>query len=207
MPAQETPKIEYTYQVEQKASANVYFDCDINGEAVRLQLTARHGATPEQLVSTADALIAAYSALREKSPLPSRPVPAAVPHASGTKKPYERKPVPANEVPEDLPSPSEGGTDYFKDEFDYFIVEPKPDEKATVKFYKDKLKYPVGAPINNWKIKSVQEALTRLGEFDLTKPQTVRVAGYQFWTEGNEYTKADGAKGRYKDFRGAYATF
>lgn len=143
----------------------------------------------------------------DKPVRPDAPTRSEMPQTADGKKPYTEKPVPQSELPDDLPGASEGAGEYFKHDFDYFVVEPKPDNKATVKFYKDGLKWPVGAPINNWKAKSVQEALFRLGEIDVSKAQTVRVAGTQFYTYGNEYTKPDGTKGRYKDFRGAYSTF
>ena len=68
MAEDKTPKMEYTYSVEQEASVNSYFDLEIGGETARFQITARYGTTPEKIVKTVDALITAYSNLRELYP-------------------------------------------------------------------------------------------------------------------------------------------
>jgi hypothetical protein len=208
-----TPTPEYQYQVDQQASVNAFFDVGIGSEYVRLQITARYGSTPEKIAKTTEALISAYSLLRAAHPLLDvAPKPAATTanaNASQTalqpigapepKKSYTNSPVPAHELPEGLP---EGG-EFYKQDFDFFIIEPQPDDKATVKFYKDGLEFPVGAQINKYKNNSVFEALHLLGSYDVTKAQKVRVAGMQYWYKGNEYTISKGAhageKSHYKN--------
>lgn len=205
------PTPEYQYQVDQQASVNAFFDVSIGVEFVRLQITARYGSTPDKIAKTTEALISAYGLLRAAHPLADvAPKPAMstvnapqnVPQPIGApepKKVYTNTPVPASELPEGLP---EGG-EFYKQDFDYFIIEPQPDDKATVKFYKDGLEYPVGAQINKYKNNSVFEALHLLGSYDVTKAQKVRVAGVQYWYKGNEYTISKGAhsgeKSHYKN--------
>src|SRR5262245_22884678 len=121
---------EYTYAVEQKASVNAYFDVDVNGESFRLQITARHGVTAAQITATTNELIAALKVLREANPRQVVQPASTVANERPEQKKYEQKPVPASEVPPDLPSPSEGGADFFKDSFDYIVIEPQLDEKC-----------------------------------------------------------------------------
>jgi hypothetical protein len=197
---------EYVYQVDQQVSINAFLDVPIDAELVRFQVTSRYGSTAEKIVKTTEAVIDAYKQLRAAHPLPERktveaPRPAEQAATSEAKKGYEHKPVAS--VPDGLPD-----GEYFSDEFDYFVVEPQPDNKVTVKFYKDSLKFPVGASINKWKHASAKTALDVLvADFDPARAEKYRVAGVQFWTKGNEYTKQDGTKSNYKDFRAAQATF
>jgi hypothetical protein len=135
----------------------------------------------------------------------------AVPVAAGNgSKPYEPKPVAANEIPAELPGPSEGGVEYFKDEFDSFEVTPQADNKASVEFFKDGMKWPVGAKISKWKNDSVRTMLEPLGDIDPTKAEKYRVAGVQFWVKGNEYIIAQGThkgeKSHYKNLKMVQAT-
>lgn len=205
------PEPQYLYNIDQKVSANAYFDADVDGEAVRFQVTTRHGATSEQIAATTERLIEAYKMLRGKFPksdkaMPVETKPQEHPAPDG-KKPFEQRPVPVDQLPPDLPTGSaEGGNvDYFKDEFDRIKITPEPDEKATVLFYKGKLEFPVGARINKWKNATVIQHLAPLGEFDPTKAQEVNVAGEMYWTIGSEYVIKNGPKAgqksHYKDLR------
>jgi hypothetical protein len=195
---------DYHYQVDQQVSVNAFFEADVEGETVKFQVTSRYGSTPEKIVKTTEAAIEAYKILRAAYPMPSHGIDFAKlnrerAEATGEKK-FEQKPAAA---PEGLP---EG--EYFTDEFDYFIVEPQPDDKATVKFYKDNLKYPVGANINKWKNERVTQAIGSLVEgFDPAKANKYRVAGKQYWTKGNSYVNDKGEQKNYKDFRAAELTF
>jgi hypothetical protein len=122
--------------------------------------------------------------------------------AAQKKIPPKDNTVPMAELPPDLPTMAEGGaSEYFKENFDSFEIAPQPDGKASVKFLKDGMKYPVGAPVNKWKNQSVAEILAPLGEFDVTKAQIVRVAGVQYYVNGNEYTNQKGEKKHYKDLK------
>ena len=194
-PKQQTQNV---YHMEQAVSVNGYFDVEIDGEHQRVQVTARNGADAARVFSVVEVYIEGIRLLRQKYPQ-TEIVKEAQSNAPGpdSKKPYTPKPVPQNELPEELQfEPSEGGpVEVFKDEFDYFILEPQPDEKATVKFYKDKLEFPVGAAINKWKNANVAQALAALGDIDPTKPLKMRVAGVQFWVKGNSYVVA---KGKYQ---------
>lgn len=197
-PTQEV-KTSFNYAVEQQVSVNAFIDVEINGEAVKFQITSRYNSTPDKIVKTTKAAIEAFAQIRSEYPRPFKIVVA--PEESGEKKKFELRPVPAAELPEGLP---EGG-EYFKDEFDYFEITPQPDDKATVKFFKDKLEFAIGASINKWKNENVRVALSALGDFDVTKAQKPRVSGVQYWTKGNEYVITKGAhqgeKSHYKDLR------
>ena len=139
-----------------------------------------------------------------KTATPTAETPAAgVPEKKG----YEQRPVPASELPEGLPE----GIVVFKEDFDEVEIIPQPDNKASVSFWRDGLKFPIGAKINKWKNENVTQALLPLGEIDPTKAQKVRVAGTQFYSQGSEYIIAQGAhkgeKSHYKDFRLLVARF
>ncbi len=194
------------YNTDQAVSVNVYFDADIGGETKTLQISARHGASAEDIKTRVVAVIEGYKAARELYPRPAgKPVANAeakpVTENSGEKKKFEQVPVPAGDKPEGLPE----GIECFKDEFDYFEITPQSDNKATVAFYKDKLQFPIGARINKWKNANVAQALAPLGDFDVTKASKPRVAGVMYWSKGSEYIIATGAhKGEashYKDLR------
>ena len=64
------PEYEYQYQVDQQVSVNAYFETEINGEAVKFQVTSRYGSTAEKIVKTTEAAITAYSMLRALYPKP-----------------------------------------------------------------------------------------------------------------------------------------
>lgn len=131
---------------------------------------------------------------------PPSGIPAEPPPATGGK--FEHKPVPAAELPPDLPTNAEGGSsEYFKDEFDYFVVTPQPDDRANVEFHKDGLKWPVGAPVKKWKHKTVSGMLQAFGEINPAEAKTYHMPGVQYWTLGNEYKKPDGTVGHYKDLK------
>jgi hypothetical protein len=210
-PTTEKPEVTQTFARDQAVSINSFFDVEIEGETVRLQITTRNGADTARIVSVVNEHIGAYTALRQEHP---RTVVQVKPATAEPVRGNEHKgpqPVPASELPAELPSTSEGQfSEYFRDDFDYIVIEPKPDDKATVKFYKDSLKFPVGAPINNWKNKSVAEALQALGDIDPSKAQQLRVAGVQYWVNGNSYVIAQGPhKGEtshYKDLKLVQAT-
>ena len=207
-------EVAQNYNIDQKVSINAFFDVDINGEPVRFQVTSRYHATPEEIAKTTEAGIEAFTLLRQKYPRSlTTPAPAvrnvAEPQTGDTpKKSYEHKPVSHGELPPELQVYSD--IEFFSDEFDYFIVEPQPDAKATVKFYKDGLEWAIGASINKWKHESVKAALATLTEVDPNKAEKYRLAGKQFWTKGNEYIiqkgERKGQKSNYKDFRAVIAT-
>ena len=188
-PSQETVKQEYRYQTDQQVSVNAYFDIDIDGEPVRLQITTRYGATAPKIVQTTEAEIEAYRLLRQ-----AHPRPAAAPKEAPAK-------VPQSEIPEGMPE----GIELTKAEFDYVTIIPQPDNKASVDFYKDSLKWPV-AKVVKWKHAAVKTLLVPVGDIDPAKAETYRAAGEVFWSQGKEYTKPDGSQGHYKDVRAVKAT-
>jgi hypothetical protein len=201
-PTQEV-KQEFTYAVDQQVSVNAFIDIDVNGENVRFQITNRYNSTAEKIVKVTEAAIEAFALLRTAHPKPvGTPAVVRSEAVQGEKKPFELKPVPAGELPEGLPE----GIECFKDDFDYFEITPQSDSKTSISFYKDNLKFPIGARINKWKNENVLQALHALGgEFDLSKAAKVRVAGSQYWSKGAEYVIASGAhageKSHYKDLR------
>lgn len=202
-PNPEVKEQQYIYQTDQQVSVNAFVDVLVDGEAVKFQVTSRYGSTPEKIFKTTSAAIEAYRMLRQSYPKPEHaPRVSDVAPESGEKK-YEPKPVQHEGLPD--------GMDAFKEDFDEIEITPQPDDKVTVAFYRDGLKFPVGARINKWTIKNVTQALVPIGEFDLTKAAKIRVAGTQYYTNGAEYIVSTGAKkgekSHYKDLRLIEARF
>lgn len=194
------------YNMEQAVSVNSFINIEVaEGEVVGFQITARNGADLDRIVVVTDTAVKAYQALRQAYPKPNgavekvapKPAVTETPEREGKAKRDYTKPVPVNELPLEL---TETSVDVFVQEFDWFVVEPKPDEKASVKFYKDGLEFPVGAYINNWKHETVNNALAPLGDIDASKAEKHRIAGDQYWKKGTEYTNKKGFKSNYKDF-------
>lgn len=201
----QTPDVTYTYSKEQTASVNAFVDIDVNGEVVRFQITSRFGATPEMIAKTATSAVEAFKLLRESYPRPEGKVSPAPQQT--TEKKFEVKPVDAAELPEGLPD----GIEAFKEDFDEIEITPVADGKVSIIFYRDGMKYPVGARVNKWKNDNAAQILNPLGEFDLTKAAKIRTAGTQYYSKGNEYIIASGAhkgeKSHYKDLRLITARF
>lgn len=202
-------EVKHIFNEDQITSANAYFDTDIDGEFVRIQATARFGSSPQTIADQISALIEGYRLARQKYPRSAQsekvvPQPQATEEGGGK---YEPKPVPDAEKPEGLPE----GIEVYREDFDEIEITPQADGKATVAFWRDGLKFPVGAKINKWKNSNVVQALNPLGEYDVTKAQKIRVAGSQFYSKGNEYIIAQGAhkgeKSHYKDLRLITAKF
>lgn len=195
-----TPDVQqqYLYHTDQQVSVNAFIEVDVEGEPVRFQVTSRYGSTPEKIVKTTQAAIDAFKSLRASFPRPEgKTAPAQT--QQGDKK-YEPKPVQHEGLPE--------GMEAFKEDFDEIEITPQADEKVTIAFYRDGLKFPVGAKINKWKNTSAAQILTPLLEqIDLTKAAKVRVAGSQYYTNGNEFTNSKGEKSHYKDLRLVEARF
>ena len=197
-------EVKHLFNEDQIVSANAYFDAEIDGESVRLQVTARFGSTPQTIADQIKALIEGYKLARQLYPRStSNPAPTV---EQGEKK-YEAKPVSTGDLPEGLPE----GIEVFREDFDEIEITPQPDDKVTVTFLRDGMKFPVGAKINKWKIGNVAQSLTALGEYDFTKAQKIRVAGSQYYSKGSEYIIAQGAhkgeKSHYKDRRLVIARF
>jgi len=66
----ETPELHHVYNTDQQVSVNAFIDIDINGEAVRFQVSNRYGSTAEKIVKTTEAAITAFSMLRALYPRP-----------------------------------------------------------------------------------------------------------------------------------------
>lgn len=205
----ERPAVNNVYNMEQGVSVNGYIDVVIDGEKRQFQITVRNGMDVQQTVYLTEVLVESYRQLRKKYPLNGtdgavQPTAQKVEHSNGDKAKRDyTKPVPQNELPEGL----EGWTeDVFVQDFDEIVIEPQLDDKATVKFFKDGLKWPVGAPINKWKNDTVVRALEPLGEFDVTKPAKIRVAGEQYWVQGNSYKDQQGIDRHYKNLKLVQAT-
>lgn len=202
--------VENVWNLEQGVSLNGFIDVDIEGEVKSVQLTVRNGMTVEQAVHMTDVYIQSYRDLRKKYPRPNgkaEPKAEAIPEKTVNPDKPKRdyaKPVPVNELPEEL-----NGTtvDVFVQDFDRFVIEPQLDEKASVQFFKDGLKWAVGGKINKWKHETVAQFLAPLGEIDPSKVGEYRVAGEQYWVTGSEYTKPDGSKGNYKNLKLVQAVF
>ena len=63
---------------------------------------------------------------------------------------------------------------------------PQPDDKVTIEFMKDGLKYPV-AKINKWPNDRVQGFLAKVTTQDVTKPAEVKVGCKVYWKQGKEF--------------------
>ncbi len=203
-------EVSKVFNMEQAVSVNSYFDVNVEGENVRLQVTTRSGATVERIVEIVSFHVEAYGLLRKSFPKPVNVIPQMTGDGSqqqgGEKKKFEPKPVPVAELPEGLPTAAEGGhSEYFKDEFDSIEITPLPDGKATVKFFKDGLKFPVGASINKWKHMDIRQMLQPIGDFDPSQPAKPRVSGSQYWVTGAEYIISSGQhageKSHYKNLK------
>lgn len=198
-PNPEVKEQQFVYHTDQQVSVNAFIDIDVEGEPVRFQVTSRYGSSPDKITKTTQAAIEAFKALRATYPRPvgkpNQPV-----SETGEKKAYEPKPVQHEGLPE--------GMEAFKEDFDEIEITPHADNKVTVAFYRDGLKFPVGAKMNKWKIENAQTSLAKLLEHvDLTKAAKMRVAGTQYYTNGNEYLDSNGNKKHYKDLRLIEARF
>ena len=63
---------------------------------------------------------------------------------------------------------------------------PQPDDKVTIEFMKDGLKYPV-AKINKWPNDRVQGFLAKVTTQDVTKPAEVKVSCRVYWKQGKQF--------------------
>jgi hypothetical protein len=121
--------------------------------------------------------------------------------SGGSKRNY-KDPIPQAELPAELVEVNEN---VYAADFDYILIKPDLDNKSVVEFWKDDLKFPVGAKMNKWKHDTIAGKLATLDlsePVDPSKPAKIRVAGIQYWSKGGEYeyTK-DGVthKTNYKD--------
>jgi hypothetical protein len=187
-----------------------------DGQTVNVQLTGRHGLADDKLYEDFKRFVAFLdrcavdSAVKfwNKKEAENTVVSSGSPSGEKPARRYDQ-PLTQAELPAEL---AEITVDVFQQDFDYFVVEPKPDEKASVKFYKDDLTWPVGAHINNWKHQTIKEALVSAAEnLDPSKADKYRVAGVQYWKKGAEYTITKGEKkgqtSNYKDLILVKATF
>lgn len=69
-PTTEANKLQ-TYASDQAVSVNSFFETTIDGEQVKLQITNRFKASPEQIANTVEAQIEAWKQLRAKYPRPT----------------------------------------------------------------------------------------------------------------------------------------
>ena len=188
---------QFVYHTDQQVSVNAFIDIDVDGETVKFQVTSRYASTPEKIAKTTQAAIEAFRSLRATYPRPEGKVSQAAPVQ--TEKKYEAKPVQHEGLPE--------GMDAFKEDFDEIEITPQADDKVTVAFLRDGMKFPVGAKMNKWKISNATQTLAPIGEFDLTKAAKKRVAGTQYYTNGSEFINQKGEKSHYKDLRLIEARF
>ena len=189
------PEQQYVFHTDQQVSVNAFIDIDIDGEPVRFQVTSRYGSTPDKITKTTLAAIEAFKTIRANNPRPE----GKVSQTAEPQKKYEPKAVTHEGLPE--------GMEAFKEDFDEIEITPQADNKVSIAFLRDGMKFPVGAKINKWKIENATQSLAPLGEFDLTKAAKVRVAGTQYYTNGNEFTNQKGEKSHYKDLRLIEARF
>lgn len=63
-------EMDFTYAVDQQVSVNAFFETEIDGETVKMQITSRYNSSAEKIVKTTKALIDAYILLRADYPRP-----------------------------------------------------------------------------------------------------------------------------------------
>ena len=177
-----------------------------DGQQVSVQLTGRHGLDGEKLYEDFKRFVAFLDLAARDSAVKfgkaeSMAVAGSKPAGESEKK--ERRydqPLTQAELPAEL---AEITVDVYQQDFDFIVVKPELDDKATVEFYSDnpKLTFPVGARINKWKHETVKDALVDLGieGLDPSKPGKYRVGGVQYWKQGAAYTNKKGQPAHYSD--------
>jgi guanyl-specific ribonuclease Sa len=106
--------------------------------------------------------------------------------SGGSKRNY-KDPIPQAELPAELVEVNEN---VYAADFDYILIKPDLDNKSVVEFWKDDLKFPVGAKMNKWKHDTIVNKLATLElsePVDPSKPAKIRIAGIQYWSKGGEY--------------------
>lgn len=88
------PEVTMTYSQEQAVSVNAFMDVQIEGETLRLQITARNGASPDDIERVVKHLISGCGGIRKTYPRPNVPVPET---------PSEPERVPVDENGNELP--------------------------------------------------------------------------------------------------------
>ena len=112
-------EMDFTYAVDQQVSVNAFFETEVNGEVVKLQITSRYNSSPEKIVKTTKALIDAYTQLRAEFP-------------RVTSMPQKTKEPTYHPVEEGLQTLLVAKVE----------VTPKPDNKVELKLYGENDKYP-----------------------------------------------------------------
>lgn len=215
---------EQVQNVTDLTSFNAYaFITLSDGQSVGVQITGRHGIPAERMYEDFKAfasfldMCATDHAVKfvdkRNGTYPNEAQNGAksvsiAPNGANTSKSDSKrdwkKPLPASEVPAELTDLNE---DVYGVEFDYFVVEPKPEGKSVVKFFKDGLEFPVGAQMNQWKHETIKEALAQLTEKEINPKEAEKyhIAGIQYFVLGSEYTIQQGAhkgeKARYKNLK------
>ncbi len=180
-----------------------------DGQRVNVQMTNRHGLPAEKMyedykdyvkfldLCAQDHNVEYWDGNRSNG---DSKTPAAKNNGSTPEKKARRwdEPVPNAELPAEL---AEVTVDVFTQEFDVIKVLPQPDDKANVEFWKDNLKFPVGAKLNKAKYETIKGYFSHLeleNMIDPAKAGEYRIAGIQYWTQGNEY-EYNGEKKHYKN--------
>jgi|SRR6185369_16402663 len=188
-----------------------------NGDEVNIQITTRHGIPFDRAyedlknhislldLAARDMGIKFWNGSKNngESKTPPQSTPTTDKGGSGTKH-NSKDPLPASQVPSEL---ADLNVDVFAADFDEFVVEPKPDGKSVVKFFKDGLEFPVGATMNQWKHDTIKEALAQLTDKEINpkEAEKYRIGGTQYFVLGNEYViqqgQHKGEKSRYKNLK------
>jgi hypothetical protein len=68
---------------------------------------------------------------------------------------------------------------------------PQPDDKVSLEFIKEGMKWPV-CKVNKWKVENAVNLLESVTSQDLTKPAEVKVTCKVYWAQGNETAPGSG---------------
>ena len=201
-----------TQELTDLTSFNAYaFVTLSDGQNVGVQITSRHGIPADRQYAdfktfvefldlcAKDSFVKFVDKRNGTYPSEANSKPAEKTEGAPEKKARRwDEPVPQAELPAELVDVT---VDVYTQEFDVIKVLPQPDDKANVEFWKDNLKFPVGAKINKAKYETIKGYLSHLEldkEIDPAKAGEYRVAGIQYWTEGAEY-EYQGQKKHYKN--------
>jgi hypothetical protein len=206
------------------ASFNAYGVVTLSdGQQVNVQMTLRHGLAPEKAyddfknfvklldLAAQDHAVKFWDGARkgDVAPVNGNGSTHTAPSGNGNSgdngskpKLNYKDPIPQGALPEEL---VEVNKDVYAADFDYILIKSDLDDKSVVEFWKDDLKYAVGAKMNKWKHDTIKQKLAELDLAEMPDPsktQKIRVAGIQYWTKGSEYEYVkDGVKHttNYKD--------
>ena len=181
-----TEKMDYTYSIDQKVSLNAFVEVEVNGAFMKVQVTARHGAQSKEIVDNFNQLVDALNTITLQHPLSVKS------NATSDKKDGYQSPV-----AKDVPARLDQSREWFVDDFDWATVEPLPDGKGTIKFFKEGLDWPIHKCVK-WNNDSIVGLIGNIKGFEPSEAKKYGWPGKVIWSEGKEY-EYKGVTRRYKN--------